>query len=226
MEETLEEVDEEQVALEEAQAISKVVAREKAAAKESVLIESRVKRGEVLEKFLIRNKVEKKDRQTIIKAIRKYFSPRLIMPGHRFYFKKVKDSGDSSKENLEKIIFILSSTKKLVIERLESGDFAPTGPPIVLKTRAHYTHGTVKDSLYVAGMKAGLNAFLINQLIRIYSYSIDFQRAIRSGDTFEVLSMRPFDAETGYEGNGDISYAALFLKGGGFEDLSLCRTRW
>ena len=135
------------------------------------------------------------------------------MPGHRFYFKNVKVPGDASKSTLQRVIFILSSNKKLIIERAESGNFEARAP-ISLKTRQQYMHGTVQDSLYMAGMKAGLNTSLINQLIRIYSYSIDFQRAIKTGDTFEVLAERPFDEETGYEGNGEISYASLFLKGG------------
>lgn len=212
--ETYEEAEEAEAAQEDLDATSKVIARAREASMEFVLIESRVKRGETLEKFLLRNKVAKEDRQSIIKSIRKYFSPRLIMPGHRFYFRKAKEGQNSDQAHLTKVIFILSSDKKLLMERDTDGTFHCSKPPISLKQRLEYHHGTVEDSLYAAGMRAGLKPAPINQLIRLYSYSIDFQRALRSEDTFEVLVEKPFDQETGYEGNGEVVYATLFLKGG------------
>ena len=212
-EEVFEESEEtEEGAAGEAEADSKVIVREKRDALEAFLIESRVKKGETLEKFLLRNEVSQNDRQSIIQAILKYFSARLIMPGHRFYFRSVKNGAGES--TLQKVIFVLSNNKKLVIERQASGEFQTTSPPIFLKKRLQYKHGTVEDNLYTAGLKAGLTNSLISQITRIYSYSIDFQRAIAIGDTFEVLIEKPFDEETGYEGQGEVIYSTLFLSGG------------
>lgn len=202
-----------EAAREDAEADSKVVATEKEAALESFLVESRIKRGETLERFLQRNTIKPSDRKQIIQAIRKYFSPRLIMPGHRFYFRYDKKL-DTNESILRKITFILSNTKKLVIAANQKGEFEPAGPPVSLKTTLYYKHGSIDDNLYTSALKAGLNTPLINQLIRIYSYSIDFQRALKSGDTFEVLVEQPIDEETGYEGYGEVVYATLFVAGG------------
>jgi murein DD-endopeptidase MepM/ murein hydrolase activator NlpD len=205
--------EEAEAAREEAEATSKIVAHEKEATFESVLVESRIKRGETLERFLQRNNIKLQERRQIIQAIRKYFSPRLIMPGHRFYFRYDKNL-ESKESILKKITFMLSNTKKLVIISTESGGFESASPPTTLKTTLCYKHGVIDDNLYTAAVKAGLNAALVNQLIRIYSYSIDFQRALKTGDTFEVLVEKPIDEETGYEGYGEVVYATLFVAGG------------
>lgn len=212
LEESYAEAEEAEQPLEE-EAMSKVVAREKEAAGESFLVESRIKRGETLEKFLQRNNTKPDERKQIVQAIRKYFSPKLIMPGHRFYFRYDKQVS-SQQNSLKKIIFILSNTKKLVITTNQAGEFVPAGPPVSLKTTLSYTHGTIEDNFYTSAVKSGLSAALVNQLIRIYSYSIDFQRALKSGDTFEVLVEQPQDEETGYEGYGEVVYATLFVAGG------------
>lgn len=214
VEEVYQEPEEAEAALAEAEAESRVVSREKGTTVESILMEARVKKGETLEKFLIRNNIELTDRQGIIKSILKYFSPRLIMPGHRFYFRKIRAAGGKEGHKLQKVIFILSNNKKLIIERNNLGEFRPVSPPVFLKKKVEYKYGTVEDNLYGAAIKAGLTTSIISQLTRIYSYSIDFQRAIGAGDTFEVLVEKPVDEETAYEGQGEVVYAALFISGG------------
>ncbi len=211
-EEVYQEPEEAEAALAEAESDSKVVSEEKGGPIETVLVESRVKKGETLEKFLIRNNIDPSDRQGIIKAILKYFSPRLIMPGHRFYFRKVRQG--NARQTIQKIVFILSNNKKLTIERNTLGEFHASSPPIFLKKKLQYKSGTVEDNFYGAAIKSGLTSSLISQITRIYSYSIDFQRAIGQGDTFEVLVELPFDEETRYEGQAEVVYAGLSLSAG------------
>ena len=212
IEDAFEDASEEEV-LEEIDSAPKIVSREKEDKVESVLIESRVKRGETLERFFRRNKLSKDERGKVIKAIHQYFSPRLIMPGHRFFFKRVKSEDKGQGSTLEKVIFIISSTRKLVIQRNSDGAFYAKAPQSLTR-RFDYMRGTVTDNLYMSGMRSGLNVSLVNQLIRIYSYSVDFQRDLKANDTFEVVAEKFYDAETGYESSGEVLYSSLFLKGG------------
>jgi murein DD-endopeptidase MepM/ murein hydrolase activator NlpD len=60
-------------------------------------------------------------------------------------------------------------------------------------------------SLYETGLKLELPKPLVDSLVRIYSYDVDFQRRVEPGDAFEVF----YSAENDKE----ILYAALTLKG-------------
>ena len=48
-------------------------------------------------------------------------------------------------------------------------------------------------------------------LIRAYSYEVDFQRDIRKGDRFEVMFERLYDSDRGLVYTGNLLYAALTL---------------
>jgi murein DD-endopeptidase MepM/ murein hydrolase activator NlpD len=50
-----------------------------------------------------------------------------------------------------------------------------------------YAKATINDSLFLAGMNAGLTDNMIMQLATIYGWDIDFALDIREGDTFSLL---------------------------------------
>ncbi len=86
---------------------------------------------------------------------------------------------------------------------------------IVNKTieyRTAYIDGTITDSLFMSGKRAGLSDTLLINLANIFDWDIDFILDIRSGDTFSVLYQEKFlDGEK--IGNGDI-IAAEFVNQG------------
>ena len=56
--------------------------------------------------------------------------------------------------------------------------------------------GTIDGSLYLSAKAAGVPESVIIDLIRIYSYDVDFQREMRAGDKFDLLYTNYVD-ETG-----------------------------
>ena len=57
--------------------------------------------------------------------------------------------------------------------------------------RAISTRGAIieKDSSpYLAMAQAGIPSAVIVEMIRIFSYNVDFQREVHPGDSFEVLA--------------------------------------
>ena len=49
------------------------------------------------------------------------------------------------------------------------------------------SYGEIESSLYIAAKNAGLPASVLMEMVRIYSFDVDFQREIKKGDGFEVL---------------------------------------
>jgi murein DD-endopeptidase MepM/ murein hydrolase activator NlpD len=65
------------------------------------------------------------------------------------------------------------------------------------------------QSLYETALRNNVPNSVIEELIRIYSYDVDFQRKVQPGDSFEVLYA---DDETG-EGKNEVRYASLAVGG-------------
>jgi len=71
--------------------------------------------------------------------------------------------------------------------------------------------GVIKSSLFEAGAAAGIPPAVLVELIRAYSYDVDFQREIRQGDSFEVLYEQVKDDNGEVVHPGKIVYAELVL---------------
>ncbi len=65
------------------------------------------------------------------------------------------------------------------------------------------------QSLYETALRNNVPNSVIEDLIRIYSYDVDFERKVQPGDSFDVLYA---DDETG-EGKSEVRYAALTVGG-------------
>jgi murein DD-endopeptidase MepM/ murein hydrolase activator NlpD len=94
----------------------------------------------------------------------------------------------------------------------EEGYFAED---VEKKLEAHYQHAgaTIDSSLYLAAMQAGIPANLVVEIIRMFSYEVDFQRDVHQGDEFEVFFNRYFTSEGQPAKAGDILAASMTLSG-------------
>jgi murein DD-endopeptidase MepM/ murein hydrolase activator NlpD len=66
------------------------------------------------------------------------------------------------------------------------------------------------QSIYETALRNQVPRHLIDELIRIYSYDVDFQRRVQPGDSFEVLFAGD---EDGGEGKQDVLFASLTTGG-------------
>ncbi len=66
------------------------------------------------------------------------------------------------------------------------------------------------QSLYETALRNNVPTSVIEDLVRIYSYDVDFTRKVQPGDNFEVLYA---DDENGSEGRSEVRYASLTTGG-------------
>ncbi|MEM8915009.1 MAG: hypothetical protein AAGC83_04175, partial [Pseudomonadota bacterium] len=74
-------------------------------------------------------------------------------------------------------------------------------------------HGTIDGSLYQATLRAGVPDEILFEMIRVYSYEVDFQRDIRAGDAFQVLYERELRPDGTFARTRDVLFASLTLGG-------------
>jgi murein DD-endopeptidase MepM/ murein hydrolase activator NlpD len=68
------------------------------------------------------------------------------------------------------------------------------------------------QSIYETALRNQIPVPIIDELIRIYSYDVDFQRKVQAGDSFEVLYAGEEDTPTA-DSHNDVLFAALTVGG-------------
>ncbi len=70
-------------------------------------------------------------------------------------------------------------------------------------------NGSINSSLFEDGVKSGIPAGVMVNFIRLFSFDIDFQRDIQTGDKFDVLFTQFIDYDGSVVSSDDILYASL-----------------
>lgn len=189
---------------------------------EEQIFERRIKSGDTLLKILIDLGAEEKDIFAVLSATKKIFNPQSIGLGDRIlvrYHLKIGYNNQSSNiDNVERKVLIdsveisPSPEKKIVITRKNNDEY--DARDIEIKTLRYVSRyfGTLKNGLYSDGVDSGISPTSMMNMINLYSYEIDFQRDIRSGDKFEML-VESFYTEDGKKvRDGNVLFSSLTLQ--------------
>jgi murein DD-endopeptidase MepM/ murein hydrolase activator NlpD len=98
-----------------------------------------------------------------------------------------------------------------LLYQIASGEFIAKLNIKKLKSNLSRVSGRIINSLYLSAVQHGLPTPIIMQLIRMYSWDVDFQRSIRKGDRFEVLYERKTTDAGEVVRYGNIVFAKLSL---------------
>ena len=118
---------------------------------------------------------------------------------------------------LNKLKLIVSPLKTIHIERDKTG-FSAKVFERVTQTQQQVMHGTIQQQLFSDAAKAGLSNRATLELIRLFSWDIDFSRELKPGDNFSLLYQTDtVDGTAVSDGtilaarfkNGDKQYTAL-----------------
>jgi murein DD-endopeptidase MepM/ murein hydrolase activator NlpD len=101
----------------------------------------------------------------------------------------------------------------ITVTRTTDGRYTADIEKKELQIHRHRAGGTIDSSLYLAAMQAGIPADVVVDMIHMFSYKVDFQRDLHSGDRFEVYYDYAYTPEGQPAKYGAISYAMLTLGG-------------
>lgn len=88
--------------------------------------------------------------------------------------------------NILKIIYRPAMTSTFTITRNKKL-FTSALKELPIETQQTFRHGSIKASLFTAGLRANLPSKLIMRLVDMFQWDIDFAKDIRPGDNFNVL---------------------------------------
>ena len=167
------------------------------------------KSGDTLSYLLSKAKVNDRDSFLLVNTLKKVYNPKNFYIGQKVKIVLSKDASQS----LLGVIIELDKTRSIEvfysvdsykINRHEKKTFS----------KFHKKYGEVDSSLYLAAKNVGMPIAVLMDLVKVFSFDVDFQREIRSGDAFEVIYERRYvrDDNNAVD-NGKILRAALILGG-------------
>ena len=101
----------------------------------------------------------------------------------------------------------------ITVSRATDGGFTTQDEFKKLEAHFHRAGARIDSSLYLAAMQAGIPARVVVQMIHMFSYEVDFQRDLRSGDSFEVYYNYYYTPDGQPAKEGEIAYAAMHFAG-------------
>lgn len=169
-----------------------------------------VSSGDTLMALLVDAKVGRNDAHAAITAISKLFKPRDLKPGLR-----VTVSQENSQEGvtLKQVALAVDPKHDIVARQDDSGTFTADTIEHTLKKNVVRAGGVIQSSLYLAGRRADLSPSVLADLIRIFSFDVDFQRDVQPNDTFNLMYERHFDDAGVAVAEGEILIAEMVLSG-------------
>jgi murein DD-endopeptidase MepM/ murein hydrolase activator NlpD len=215
--------------------LDRVLAAERKAAKPQT--ETRtltVDHGDTIVSMLQDAGVSRVDAAAVVAAMKPLISPKNIRSGQTFeatfgspedagsatepdggqFSKNDRDDEDSSPTRRLLTLSFAPSVDRQINVHLEpeEGYFAED---VQRKLESRYQHAgaTIDSNLYLAAMQAGIPANLVVEIIRMFSYEVDFQRDVHQGDDFEVFFNRYFTPQGQPAKVGDILAASMTLAG-------------
>ena len=130
-----------------------------------------------------------------------------------------EDDAGATAENSQAISRLLSLhfsptiDKEITVTRTTEGGYTADIETKELQVHRHRAGGTIDSSLYLAATQAGIPTDVVIDMIRMFSYKVDFQRDLHPGDRFEVFYDYYYTPEGQPAKFGSISYAMMTLGG-------------
>jgi murein DD-endopeptidase MepM/ murein hydrolase activator NlpD len=173
----------------------------------------KVRRGDTLMKAVTRAGAPRRQAYEAIEALGKNFDPRRLKVGQElqvaFAPKPAKSKSDT------KLISIQIRTdvdRDVITQRSEDGFVSREILRELQKSHVRSV-GTINDSLYLSARRSGMPISVLMEMIRIFSWDVDFQRDIQRGDTFEIFFEKYSDDSGEALKYGKVLYASMTLSG-------------
>jgi murein DD-endopeptidase MepM/ murein hydrolase activator NlpD len=165
-----------------------------------------VARGDTLTGILVENGIDDGEARSAVAALSSVYEPTSIRAGQNVTLTFAPEGSP-----LVSIALTPSAERDVLVTRAADGSFAVEDNVKVLTAVEKRARGRIDGSLYASVMAAGVPEAVVVDLIHIYSYDVDFQREVKSGDAFDILYTHYLDETGAAIKGGDIQYAELTL---------------
>ncbi|HEX2151014.1 MAG TPA: M23 family metallopeptidase [Stellaceae bacterium] len=162
--------------------------------------------GDTPLKLLARVGVGLDDAQEAARMLARVWDPRDLRPGQRAAVLTQSD-------RLLSFRLALAPDRDIVVARDHTGGFIVEDQDRPTREVPTLGSGSIRTSLAATADRAGVPPSVLAEMIRAFSYDVDFERDIHPGDTFAVLYDRVEDEFGRRTRLGQMVYAEMVLEG-------------
>lgn len=146
-----------------------------------------------------------------VKALGKHFDPRTVKSGQKIgvHYAKLDDGS----MGFDKLSMKISPIKEISVLKKGDEDFESSIVEQELERKVYGRMAKIETSLYGSAARADIPSKVIAEMIRVYSWNVDFQRDVRRGDQVKVLYEAFENDEGDFAKYGKILFANLDIGG-------------
>ena len=170
-------------------------------------------RGDTLLNLLIAHRVLPAEANNVIAALKSKVNAQKLPVGQKISVTLARHETLGDKAAVRELAIKLPNFDTIELQRTQQGVFNVAATKEELKMNAYRGYGVVKSSLSQAAASGSIPNSALSEVVKAFSYDIDFQRDIHPGDTIEVLMDRKTASDGRVGGYGPPRYAALTLQG-------------
>jgi murein DD-endopeptidase MepM/ murein hydrolase activator NlpD len=170
-----------------------------------------VDNGETLNGILAAFEVPQELALSAIESMKDVFSPRALRAGQKITL-MFRPTENGSREFTGYRFSPDPLRDIVVLDEKGTGQFSSKIIEKDLRKVIVAKQGNIVGSLSGATARAGVPQSILSQMIKAYSFSVDFQRDIKEGDKFEVLYHAEIDEKGRAYRTGDMLFARLTLR--------------
>ena len=167
----------------------------------------KVRSGDTLMSIMLAAGIDRSEAHEAVTALRKVFDPKDLRVGQHV---RLTVSPDDA---LTEMMLDPSVLRRVSVRRDPGAEFRVYETEKTLTREMSLTEGRIRSSLYTAALRNGMPMAVLSELIRVYSWDVDFQREIQEGDRFEAAFERFVDEDGRVVRYGNVIYATLTLSG-------------
>ena len=179
--------------------------------------------GDTLSRLLRRAGLDRGEAQAVIAAVGPVYDLQRMRIGQSFTIEMLDESrvgqgahddGDAAQvPGLVSMSFRPTVEQEIMVLRTGDGGYHTEIIDLHLEIRDAYVESEITTSLYLAAKAKDVPRNVLAQVIRMFSYAVDFQRGIHPGDSFSVLFETHHDGSGAMVRDGAVIWAALTLSG-------------
>ena len=165
-----------------------------------------IKSGDTLLKMLTGLGLDYNEANNIFLATKKVFDPRDLRVGQKFEIELSEDG-----KSVISMRSTLRTSEHLQLSQNNEGKYSAQIIKDELILELQSAKGKINGTLSIAMNNNGVPKSIVADFINIYSYSIDFRRDVKKGDSYEIIYENYITPEGKIAKYGNIIYAVLNL---------------
>lgn len=175
-----------------------------------------VEKGDTLMDILLESGVARADAVDAVDALGEVFRAKDLRPGQEItlsFESEIIRAVDYVGPQLASLSLQPSVERDVVVNRDAGGDFTAEAIDRPLKRELAAAAAAIDSSLFEAGQDSAVPLEVMSQMVKAFSYDVDFEREIQPGDRFELVYERFEDDRGRLARTGGLLYAALVTDG-------------